>query len=118
MKSGNFLLRRLLDQGDVISFQQDAPDVFLEVCLENMHEGLDTNEKESNDEFFLRPSDFVNRTPPRRFKISTQTLLENIAKGCDYWLVEVSKVSANGKCPKKNHNLTLKMGIRSVDQAQ
>ena len=34
----DFLLRRLLDQSDVISLQQDAPDVFLEVCLENMHQ--------------------------------------------------------------------------------
>ena len=37
-----------------------------------------------NDEltsFFLSGANLVSRTPPRRLKISTQTLLEDIAKG-------------------------------------
>ena len=33
------------------------------------------------DEFFLSGANLVNRTPPRGLKISTQTLLEDIAKG-------------------------------------
>ena len=51
--------------------------------------------------FFLKVSDFGNRTPPRRLEISTQTLLENIAKVRGYCLGEVSKVSANGNFSKK-----------------
>ena len=42
----------------------------------------------------------MSRTPPRRLEISTETLLEDLAKGWGYWLVVVPKVTGNRKCPK------------------
>ena len=50
----------------------------------------------------------MSRTPPRRLEIST-TLLQDIAKGWDYCIEEVSKFTGSRKCPKKIHTLTLKM---------
>ena len=60
-------------------------------------------------EFFLSGSNLSSRTPPRRLEISTQTLLNDIAKGWDYFIGGVSKVTGNRKCPKTNQTLTLKI---------
>ena len=57
---------------------------------------------------FLQASDFVSQTPPRRFEVSTQTILEDRNKGWGYCLAGVSKGSANGKCPKKKSYFNVK----------
>ena len=49
----------------------------------------------------------MNRTPTRRLEISTQTLLQDIAKSWGYCIGVVSMVTANRKC-SKNRKLSEK----------
>ena len=49
---------------------------------------------------FLMGAKILQRTPPRRLKIATQTLLKDIAKELGYLIGKILKVTANRKYPK------------------
>ena len=61
--------------------KQDTPKYGLIYHASMVGQATPKNKGEVIDGFFLSGADFVNRTPPRRLKISTYTLLEDIAKG-------------------------------------
>ena len=58
------------------------------------------SEKLQRRVFFLIGAKILHRTPPRRLKIATQTLLKDIAEELGYLIGKVLKVMANRKYPK------------------